>query len=619
MVDTARLKARGRWTELAQQASYALAVGPDPAAFEDYAAALRALGRFDLLENLALSSRIVAPEAHSALAVRNAWDKRDLCCCLRRAEAHFSRYGCEGSLLEELASVCTQLGLSVHDIETICEGRVLARLLSKRLHSTRPHLGRNGWPQKALGLNESGRRDDALSTILKCHDWASQDVSVGQALVPILGNEGLDALLVDLLQLGPFQNGARSVLALETYVGALFRLGRMAEIADCLAFGAPTPKLHMYSVLACGALGRHEPGFGAESPAPETDEQRSYRSLIELRTAALQRWRPARSPGRRPSRPRVALCVSGQLRGFQEAMPRLLSQLRSVCEVDVFVTTWDNPGLFLPRGIHLDRIFSRQVADFFRNKPGSFRVNVKAILPGLPSIMGADAQARIGRLSEVFAGAQEIKIEPEAAFDRFLERKFQGQGDRFCNQYKMFYLIHRTWRMAADHMKRTGCAYDLMVRVRPDLLVARLGMDEILQKVVADDVVGFVGCMDDGVDDKFAVSTPRAMQAYASVWPKLVAAGSHRYLPSVGEWMAERLLLRHLFAEGCRPTLLYETRRGPLLATTVRDEEILGYLMELAARRELTRDQTELADLLQAATPARSGPAMDGPKQRLHL
>ena len=563
----------------------------DPGAMDQHLHTLARLGRLDRIEAVAHSRTPMGDAFHSRLAVTNAYAMSDACEFLRRAERHIARHAAEdGGVLAKVEAFCGAYQIAAADVIRITGGQALCEAIPLPPERTGRGAGASDWLSEAPRLLARNKPLAAFAMFLANYDWLNTDPDVYDA-TKALFRPKRHPFLLNHIQMAPYQNGGRTLRILEAYVAALFRAGRLAEITQVLEYEAVSPKLEMYRILA-GADNDGDP----EGRSPPVDDRRpedaGYAALLDLR----QRARTVRGFGsnlaaKTRGMPRIALCVSGQLRAYQPAMWQLLAALRGQGEVDVFVSTWERIG-GVPRR-YLTSAFSPEVAAFFDARSDRLEAVLKATLPGVES----GAVVSHEELSSFF-GTPHVRVENEEDFDRRLDRELPGPARTHRNQLKMLYKIHDAWRMLDDHARREQLSYDLVVRVRPDLRINNLGFEEIFRRTAQDDVVAVTSIFDEAMDDRIGFGGPGAMAVYASMWPALLEAGTHRYLPTVQESLGERLLLAHLFASGCRVVLLRESGAQRLMPPHYDDQSLLDRLETCAEAGPLSEDQGALLELL---------------------
>lgn len=288
-------------------------------------------------------------------------------------------------------------------------------------------------------------------------------------------------------------------------------------------------------------LGREPPSTSGRTPLVAPAERSAI--LGELDRAA-----PRRRTGARRGRLKIAVCVSGQLRGYATAFPTTLSTLETLGDVDVFLHTWAGVGGGVGGNDLLERVLPpdlmRQVAPKFIHL-----AEFRKTFPNAARSMIAGQQLADLRDVETTFRPRSYVVENEAAVEAVAAAK--GLSPH-VNQLKMFYKIHACDAMRREAEKTSGETYDLVIRTRCDLEIGGvddLGIDEILKNP---DMIGVSYLLPGGVGDQFIVGGSEAMNRISSVWRFLEPRRDTKYFEGfAGRWN-EFLLAEHVFAMGLR-------------------------------------------------------------------
>jgi tetratricopeptide (TPR) repeat protein len=220
---------------------------------------------------------------------------------------------------------------------------------------------------------------------------------------------------------------------------------------------------------------------------------------------------PLGRPGRR--RLRIALCVSGQLRGYKRANPSWRHLRLDEHDVTIFVHTWQDIGRKMPVGVHANRSFTGNFLTAFRTVAGN--VDRRTLLAQYPTFFDYFRSGQAISIAEVrdFYRTDHVVVEDDGTAE------FAG----FNNPMKMYYKIAQSHRMATDHGE-----FDLYIRIRPDKFVADSSPDfdwcEVSDRSSSDDIAfcdraptivpegAFI------IGDQFAAGSRHAMDVYSSVW-----------------------------------------------------------------------------------------------------
>jgi hypothetical protein len=218
---------------------------------------------------------------------------------------------------------------------------------------------------------------------------------------------------------------------------------------------------------------------------------------------------------------RVAVCVSGQLRGYEKALASWRASLLQDVDATFFVHSWQNIGMSDAQPFRYVLPFSGQhfVQAYKELAVAEGYQAMRARYPVLFGRLATSARADPEKLKALY-GTEHVVLDDEASAD------FAG----FSNQQKMHYKIH-----AADQMAQTADDFDLHMRIRPDLETRFTAFDwhDLLEATMTRPVLfsekkaglHYGNLM---IGDQFAVSSPATMQLYAGTWthfPAFAAAG----------------------------------------------------------------------------------------------
>jgi hypothetical protein len=227
------------------------------------------------------------------------------------------------------------------------------------------------------------------------------------------------------------------------------------------------------------------------------------------RTAAARRL-PLFALGER--RIRVAVCVSGQLRGFRRVLPTWLRSLFAHVDCTFFIHSWSAIGR---AGAQPSRIVLPFEGDAFTAsyKKLGLQEGFEAIQQRYPSLFAALSAGGTVTAEEIGAlyGTQHVVIDDDA----------QSPFTQFTNQQKMHYKIWAAHRL----MEESGEEFDLVVRIRPDLEVRNQAFHwRDMAAACAGSPLLFTerpygvhyGKL--MIGDQFAIGAPDLLARYASAW-----------------------------------------------------------------------------------------------------
>ncbi len=179
---------------------------------------------------------------------------------------------------------------------------------------------------------------------------------------------------------------------------------------------------------------------------------------------------PTRDTAARPQRKlRIAVCVSGQLRGYRQAFASWRHLGLENCDVDYFVHVWQRIGCKIPYAPVQNRLrqifpdaFSDAYADALRRHTA---FELKRAYPGFFRFF-TDRGACVTQAElQEFYRADAVVTEDDATA-AFCE---------FDNRRKMYYKAEQAYNLALA----SGKDYDLIIRIRPDkaMLPSRATID----------------------------------------------------------------------------------------------------------------------------------------------
>lgn len=260
---------------------------------------------------------------------------------------------------------------------------------------------------------------------------------------------------------------------------------------------------------------------GLPDDRPLSDPAGLFTRIDRARRALVQPVPPAA----KAAPLKIALCVSGQMRGFRHALPSWSLLGLDAHEVDTYVDTWSIIGRRFPEPLQAHRVLSGSVLERFRE--------VTYALGGAKPMM-----ERYPIFRDFFDGGDVVTEEELKAVyrtDHVVVEDDRGNPRKdLHNIVKMHYKIQRCVGRAMD----SGRTYDLVVRLRPDLLIEdRGGIDwhDIHRRSLAEGMIfaDFPPCLSGTIvtweigdslplmiGDLFAAGIPRAMIPYATVYSR---------------------------------------------------------------------------------------------------
>jgi hypothetical protein len=246
-------------------------------------------------------------------------------------------------------------------------------------------------------------------------------------------------------------------------------------------------------------LGEVEPGAAGQAVA-------------SLMRAHLQ---TPRAPSGREGPLRIAVCVSGQMRGYRDAFPSWAALGLTDHQTHYFVHTWNRLGGKPPGVIHADRSFQPPFADAYGRVVAQLgpdevaRRYPRLFHPAGPSVTENCDPNHIRDLYDADAVVAEDESHP----------LFTGRS----NFWKMHYKISGAHRLALA----SGLEFDLYIRIRPDREVASvepIDWRRIAHRCAAENLI-FVDeslhyniMAGYAIGDQFAVGARPGMDAYSATF-----------------------------------------------------------------------------------------------------
>lgn len=238
--------------------------------------------------------------------------------------------------------------------------------------------------------------------------------------------------------------------------------------------------------------------------------------LVRLMTAHRNSNAPHDQSTMRPTRRlKIAVCVSGQLRGFQQSFQSWRHLGLHDHAPTFFVHTWRDTGAGAPVPPKDERCLPPAFSRAYRH---AWQQHGAAVMreryPAFFSLWkGGSEEARVDELA-AFYGTPHVWVDDER------DEAFR----RMSNAEKMYYKIER----CNEAVKALGEQFDLVVRLRPDMLFtgnAKLDWSFIYQNCHMNDVlysehysrylfpnIGYA------MPDQFAIARPEVMDSYANAY-----------------------------------------------------------------------------------------------------
>ncbi|GGP85060.1 WcbI family polysaccharide biosynthesis putative acetyltransferase [Shewanella ulleungensis] len=159
-------------------------------------------------------------------------------------------------------------------------------------------------------------------------------------------------------------------------------------------------------------------------------------------------------------KPKLAVCISGQLRGYKQTFQSINDALAPFFDFDVYISTWSSVGSRLPYPlVAADRVFEGSFLKCFKSVLSSGNVTWNDFCLMYPTLLTAlqdNNSIDKDYINSAFKGANEV----------FLDIEDDITVELLSNQEKMYYKIARCYEMLEHNGKEED--YDFVLRARPD-------------------------------------------------------------------------------------------------------------------------------------------------------
>lgn len=214
---------------------------------------------------------------------------------------------------------------------------------------------------------------------------------------------------------------------------------------------------------------------------------------------------------------KIALCLSGHLRKYEQTFPTLHLYLLRRFECDVFIHTWDRMGY----------------ASQYRQDPKL-------------------------DLTSHYALQVEQMFKPKAMVieDSSFIEELKREGDNYAPHLKnvpkhvghmasMFYKIYAANELRKKYQRESGVEYDWVIRCRPDLLFHQ-NIFMPSYKEPGEVYLSKSQCSPGWLNDQFAIAQPNEMDLYSAFFfniPEYFRAGNEFYPEKFMDWSFKKMKL----------------------------------------------------------------------------
>ncbi|HDX8595205.1 hypothetical protein [Aeromonas dhakensis] len=295
----------------------------------------------------------------------------------------------------------------------------------------------------------------------------------------------------------------------------------------------------------------------------------------------------------RVKNPRIALCLSGQMRGYVDAFKSWQhSKLLKQYSVDIYISTWDKMGRKFPSIQHAHRTFGEPfLSEYISMLNSSSMSTLEEKYPNFFTFLTQSDLVDLNDVHRVYSPRlKKLKCISESSVPFDLE----------SNQMKMFYQIQECFNLIEDN-------YDIIIRCRPDKPIqndAKIDWDNIFSVAIENDILfSDVGTFIHpyagyGMGDQFALGNSRTMKVYSSSFLSLQneqCLARKIYPPyyphnSLAAHLAEQKIVIDTI-----PELKFWSLRDPVKFS---DNDILSkIMMDINSRTEFKFDSTLISAL----------------------
>ncbi|MDG6777384.1 hypothetical protein QCB44_01555 [Thiomicrorhabdus sp. zzn3] len=190
---------------------------------------------------------------------------------------------------------------------------------------------------------------------------------------------------------------------------------------------------------------------------------------------------------------RVALCISGQMRSFEECYPSQYQNLIEIFQPDVFIHTWSDLGQSIREKVASDVI----TPESLDNKLSKLYAPKRMVIE--------DYHASY---CDLFHGVKVPEVLKEA------------EPVSYKGALPMFYKIWACNQLCLEYALEVGIKYDLVIRLRPDLYIDE-PLSEFKRLVGRENELLLGHLTDVFASDRIAAGSPEAMSYYCCVWERL--------------------------------------------------------------------------------------------------
>ena len=240
---------------------------------------------------------------------------------------------------------------------------------------------------------------------------------------------------------------------------------------------------------------------------------------------------------------RVAVCISGALRGNLNTLNNIYTNIIKPLNADVFIHTWDSyyvwPGIGGDNNI-VYRLFGPQAQSLL---PVAYRTRAgfEIVFPHTMDVLKQEVIENIplDKIRKYIDWAV-IEIENEHNFINNIT-KYIDYKNHSINQLKMFFSMYQCYNLVKTYESNNNIMYDYIVRIRPDISIKQV-IDEVFVNSIKDNELA-VELYDYGPTDQFFISSNKVMEKIVSLWNEIIKSKSLSPFVNYKEIRSHYLLL----------------------------------------------------------------------------
>ena len=226
---------------------------------------------------------------------------------------------------------------------------------------------------------------------------------------------------------------------------------------------------------------------------------------------------------------KVAVCISGALRGNLRVLTSINEKLVCPNNADVFLTTWDNHYLWNPLlnvgKFTVERYLGKNISNMIPKEYHTYD-GFKKAFPFTIKKMEQEVieKTDIQSIKNLIPNIKKIKLFNEKKFINFIKKEFEPYLAKYeslkrLNQFKMFSLMYECDELLSDYETNTGTKYDYVIRIRPDLFIQGT-VDN--KQLICDNNSIICRYIPLGISDSIFIADRQTMKYICSIWTKMI-------------------------------------------------------------------------------------------------